>query len=290
VELDPPCLGKRFGGRTHPQFVKPDPNVIFEGSIPGNYDRYLGPAFFEPFAKDITARLSGERPAKVLEIACGTGILTRRLRDSLGSAVQLVATDLNPGMFAFAQRKFSANQNIKWQQADAVALPFPDGSFDALVCQFGLMFVPDKQTAMRECYRVLSPRGVFLFNVWDSIERNPIGRIAHETIASFFDRDPPNFYELPFGFYEADLIRGLLQRAGFKSIEVSLVTLPCRCSSAANLAIGLVRGNPVSTAIAERGVNVEDVVWAVSKEIAECYGAAPVESTMQAFVWRAVHE
>jgi ubiquinone/menaquinone biosynthesis C-methylase UbiE len=270
--------------------VKPDPNVIFEGSIPGNYDRYLGSTFFEPFAKDITARLSGERPAKVLEIACGTGVLTRRLRDSLAPAVQLVATDLNPGMFAFAQGKFSANQNIKWQQADAVALPFPDGSFDAVVCQFGLMFVPDKQTAMRECYRVLSPRGVFLFNVWDSIERNPIGRIAHQMIASFFDRDPPNFYELPFGFYEADLIRALLQRAGFKSIEASLVTLPCRSSSAADLAIGLVRGNPVSTAIEERGVDVEDVVRAVSEKIAERYGAAPVESTMQALVWRAVHE
>ncbi len=229
--------------------MKPDPNVIFEGSIPENYDRYLGPAFFEPFAKDITARLSGERPAKVLEIACGTGILTRRLRDSLAPTVQLVATDLNPGMFAFAQDKFSANQDIKWQQADAVAL-----------------------------------------NVWDSIERNPIGRIAHQTIASFFDRDPPNFYELPFGFYEADRIRALLERAGFKSIEASLVTLPCRSSSAADLAIGLVRGNPVSSAIEERGVDVEDVIRAVSEKIAERYGAAPVESTMQALVWRAVHE
>jgi hypothetical protein len=126
--------------------------------------------------------------------------------------------------------------------------------------------------------------------VWDSIERNPIGRIAHQTIASFFDRDPPNFYELPFGFYDADRIRALLQRAGFKSIEASLVTLPCRSSSAADLAIGLVRGNPVSTAIEERDVDVNDVVSAVSQKIAESYGAAPVESTMQAFVWRAVHE
>ena len=270
--------------------MKLDPNVIFEGSIPENYDRYLGPAFFEPFAKDITARLSGERPANVLEIACGTGILTRLLRDTLAPAVQFVATDLNPGMFAFAQGKFSANQNIKWQQADVVALPFLDGSFDAVVCQFGLMFVPDKQTAMRECYRVLSPRGVFLFNVWDSIERNPIGRIAHQTIASFFDRDPPDFYELPFGFYDADRIRALLQRAGFKSIEESLVTLACRSSAAADLAIGLVRGNPVATAIEERGVDVENVIRAVSGKIAERYGAAPVESTMQALVWRAVHE
>lgn len=270
--------------------MKRDPNVVFEGSIPENYDRYLGPAFFEPFADDIAARASRERATKVLEIACGTGIVTRRLRDRLPAEAQIVATDLNPGMFAFAQSKFSANENIKWQQADAVALPFPDGSFDAIVCQFGLMFVPDKQAAMRECFRVLAPGGVFLFNVWDAIERNPIGRTAHETIASFFDSDPPNFYELPFGFHDADLIRDLLEKAGFKSVEASLVTLPCRSPSAADFATGLVRGNPVATAIEERGVNVPDVMRAVSQKIAERYGAAPVESTMQAFVWCAIRE
>jgi len=270
--------------------VKRDPNVIFEGSIPGNYDRYLGPALFEPFAKDIIARLSDEQPAKVLEIACGTGILTRRLRDSLAPTVQIVATDLNPGMFAFAQGKFHPNEKIEWHAADAAALPFPDGSFDAVVCQFGLMFVPDKEMAMRECYRVLTRGGVFLFNVWDSIERNPIGQMAHQTIASFFEHDPPNFYELPFGFFDTDLIRGMLGRAGFKAIEVSRVTLPCRSPSAADLATGLVRGNPVATAIEERGVDVEDVIRAVSQRIAEQCGSAPVESTIQAFVWRALHE
>ncbi len=270
--------------------MKRDPNVIFEGSIPENYDRYLGPAFFEPFAKDMAARLQRDRPRNVLELACGTGILTHRLRDSLAPTVRFVATDLNPGMLAFAQAKFRANENLVWQEADAGALPFPDGSFDAIVCQFGLMFVPDKESAMCESYRVLNAEGVFLFNVWDSMERNPIGRIARETISSFFERDAPNFYELPFGFYDADLIRGLLQRAGFKVIETSLVTLPCRSSSAADLAVGLVRGNPVATAIEERGVDVEDVIRAVSEKIAEGYGAAPVESTMQALVWRAVHE
>jgi ubiquinone/menaquinone biosynthesis C-methylase UbiE len=290
VELDSTRDRERFIGRAHPEFVTRDPNVVFEGSIPENYDRYLGPAFFEPFADDIAARASREQPTNVLEIACGTGIVTRRLRDRLPATAQIMATDLNPGMFAFAQRKFSANENTKWQQADAAALPFPDSSFDAIVCQFGLMFVPDKPAAIRECYRVLAPGGVFLFNVWDAMERNPIGRIAHETIASFFDRDPPNFYEFPFGFHDADLIRDLLENAGFKSIESSLVTLPCRSSSAAKFAIGLVRGNPVSTAIEERGVNVEEVERAVSQKIAERYGAAPVESTMQAFVWRAIRK
>ncbi len=270
--------------------MKRDPNVIFEGSIPENYDRYLGSALFEPFAQDIAARLKGTQARNVLELACGTGILTRRLLDILTPTVRLVATDLNAGMIAFARAKFSPNEKLEWQEADAGALSFPDGSFDVVVCQFGLMFVPDKEAAMRESYRVLSPGGVFLFNVWDSIERNPFGQIAHETISSFFDRDPPTFYELPFGFHDADVIRQLLQKAGFKAIESSLVTLPCRSPSAAEFAIGLVRGNPVATAIEERGIDVDDVIRAVSLKIAEHYGAAPLESTMQAYVWRAVHE
>ena len=270
--------------------MKRDPNVIFEGSIPENYDRYLGPVLFEPFARDIAARLKREQPKDVLELACGTGILTRHLRDSLAPEVRLTATDLNLGMLALAQTKFNAHENLKWQEADAASLPFPDGSFDAVVCQFGLMFVPDKESAVRESYRVLRPGGVFLFNVWDSMERNPFGWIAHKTIASFFEHDPPNFYELPFGFYDADLIRGLLEGAGFTRAKASLVTLPCRSPSAAEFAIGLIRGNPTSTAIQERGVEIDDVIKAVREEIAQRCGAAPVESTMQAFVWRAVHE
>lgn len=268
--------------------MKRDPNIIFEGSVPENYDRYLGPALFRPFAQDITARLKAAQPKKILELACGTGILTRQLRDNLDPAARIIATDLNPGMLAFAQAKFRTDENVKWLEADAGGLPFPDESFDAVVCQFGFMFVPDKESAMRESYRVLSSGGALLFNVWDAMERNPFARIAHETIASFFDHDAPNFYELPFGFYDADLIRGLLQKAGFNAIESSLVTLPCRSSSAAEFAIGLIRGNPVSTAIQERGVKIDDVIEAVKQKIAERYGAAPVESSMQALVWRAL--
>lgn len=290
MEFDSPRGGKRFVDGTHPQFVKRDPNVVFEGSIPENYDRYLGPTLFEPFANDMAARLKGAQANNVLELACGTGILTRRLRESLGPAVQIVATDLNPGMIAFAQKKFSSTKNLEWQEADAGALPFADGSFDAVVCQFGLMFVPDKEAAMREAYRVIRPGGMFLFNVWDSIESNSFGAIAHKTISSFFEHDPPTFYEIPFSFYDVDLIRGLLEKAGFKSTEKSLVKLPLRSKSAADFAIGLVRGNPTATAIQERRVDIESVIGAVRHKIAECYGDSPVEGTMQAFLWRAVHE
>ncbi|MDP9004174.1 MAG: class I SAM-dependent methyltransferase [Verrucomicrobiota bacterium] len=246
--------------------MKPDKNAAFGGSIPENYDRYLGPSFFEPYANDMAARLDPARHRRVLEIACGTGIVTRCLRERLASDANLVATDLNPAMLAFAQK--TPVENVTWREADATTLPFPDGSFDAVVCQFGVMFFPDKETAFRETHRVLSAGGVFLFNVWDSLEQNPAPRTAHETIHSFFDRDPPNFYETPFGFHDPDLIRRLLRAAGFEEIEISAVTLPCRNRSAAEFAIGLVRGNPVATAIEERGIKVDTVLRAVEKRSA----------------------
>jgi len=265
-----------------------DRNVVFAGEIPKNYDRYLGPVIFEPYAKDLVSRFKGKKPVRLLEIACGTGIVTRRLRDELPDSTEIVATDLNPDMFEFAKAKFKSGEKIRWQQADASALPFSDNSFGAVVCQFGYMFVPDKPAAMREAHRVLARGGTFLFNVWDSLEENPFANIAHTTIASFFDRDPPKFYEIPFSLYEPKPVRELLQNAGFEKIEVFSESRPCRAKSAKEFATGLVRGNPVGAEATERGVNPEDLIAAVAKELAERFGAAPFESTMQAIVWAAV--
>ncbi len=264
-----------------------DPNVVFSGSIPENYDRYLGPVLFEPFARDLVERLESRKPRSVLEIACGTGILTRQLRQQLGKDIYVVATDLNAPMLDYARAKFSGAKDLEWEVADASALPFGDETFDVVVCQFGLMFAPDKEAAMREAYRVLRAGGAFVFNVWDSMEKNPFAQIAHETIASFFDRDPPTFYEIPFSMHDARMIRGALKKAGFDAIESSLVTLPLRAQSAGEFAIGLVRGNPVSTAIEERGGKIDNVIRAVGEKIAERFGAAPAESTMQAMAWSA---
>ena len=265
-----------------------DRNVLFQGAVPGNYDRYLGPVIFEPWAEDLVLRLAGKKYERVLEIACGTGIVTRRLCDALPPITEIVATDLNPDMFEFAKPKFGERENVIWQQADASALPFPNCSFDAAVCQFGVMFVPDKAAAMRESYRVLRSGGVFLFNVWDSFEANPFGQIAHATIASFFDHDPPRFYNIPFGFHDSTVIRKLLQDAGFEKVESFSEIKPCRSGSASEFATGLVRGNPVGAEATERGVDPEDLIVAVAKRITERFGDAPFESTMRAIVWHAI--
>jgi ubiquinone/menaquinone biosynthesis C-methylase UbiE len=262
-------------------------SAAFHGSIPEFYDRHLGPAFFEPYAKDLVSRLPAKEANAVLEIACGTGIVTRQLRDRLPKETRLVASDLNRAMFEYAARKFKADEKVEWKEADAMALPFADQEFDAVICQYGFMFVPDKEAAFREAHRVLKSGGVLLFNVWDSLDHNEVPRLTHQTIASFFPQDPPKFYQVPFGYHDENVTRQALQNAGFAEIESSVVKLPCRSPSPQDFATGLVRGNPVSLEIEERGsADVETVEKAVANAIAKRFGDGPVEVPMQALVWR----
>ena len=147
----------------------------------------------------------------VLELACGTGILTRVLRSRLPATVKLTATDLNEPMFRNAADKFATEETVEWLQADACSLPFDNQIFDAVLCQFGIMFVPDKTLAAREAYRVLKPGGLFLFNVWTPWSDNELTRIAHETIVRYFEKEPPNFYEIPFGYHDHGEIKRTLR-------------------------------------------------------------------------------
>lgn len=262
--------------------------TAFAGPVPENYDRYLVPILFEPYADDLVARLKDLRMANLLEIGCGTGVVTRRLRDALPASVEMFATDLNRAMVTLAQKKFRNDENLNWREANFSALPFPDQSFDCVVSQFCLMFVPDKDLANREAFRVLRTGGVYLFNLWDSLEHNPVTRIAHETIIGSFDRDPPLFYETPHGYFDRDAIQRSLEAAGFADIEVDIVTRPCRSRSANDAASGLVRGTPVSVMIQERGGDLDKISQKTAQNIGSQFGNAPVEGTMRALVWKAV--
>ena len=267
----------------------PASNTAFVGSIPENYDRYLGPVLFDPYAADLVARLEVPENASVLELACGTGIVTLRLRDRLGSRAKLVATDLNEAMMGYASGKFGAEAAVEWKQVDAIDLPFDDQSFDAVVCQFGLMFFPDKERALRETYRVLRPGGVFLFSVWDKIETNYLPQIAHTIIAKFFDDSPPDFYEVPFSFHDPKTIKSLVSTTGFKQLQVSVLPLEAISPSARDVAKGLIHGNPVITAIKERDESrVPEIEAAVAAAVAARCGDAPVRGRMQALVCTAV--
>jgi ubiquinone/menaquinone biosynthesis C-methylase UbiE len=224
----------------------------------------------------------------VLELACGTGIVTRALRERLPRGARLTATDLNEAMLSYAARKFSPEDAVEFRQADACELPFPDESFDAVVCQFGFMFVPDKPKAFREARRVLKSGGTLLFNVWDAIERNDLAHVAHKTIAGFFEKDPPDFYQVPFSMHDSRAVEALVRGAGFKDVEVTRLALPSVSPSAAEAARGLVEGNPVIAAIRERMPSeVGNVVRAVADALADGFGDNPVKARMAAFVFKA---
>lgn len=265
-----------------------DEHAQFAGSIPAAYDRYLGHVLFQPYAEDLVARLGVPENGSVLELACGTGIVTRELRNYLPVTVNLIATDLNEPMFQYAAAKFAKDEAVKWQQADACNLPFGDGMFDAVVCQFGIMFVPDKALAAREARRVLKPGGVFLFNVWDAIENNELCQIAHETIASYFEKDPPTFYQVPFGYHDQDEIKRVLAEAGFGDVRIDVVKKVSGASRAEDMATGLVEGNPVSVAIAERDPSLLPVIThAIGAALKSRFGGADLRAPLRAIVVQA---
>ncbi|MDF0673457.1 MAG: methyltransferase domain-containing protein [Nitrospira sp.] len=219
----------------------------------------------------------------VLEMACGTGIVTRQLRAHLAPTVALTATDINPGMLDYAQKKPDL-KGIEWKQANIANLPFPDASFNVAVCQFGLMFVPDKDRAFREIRRVLVKGGLLTFSVWDRMENNPWGIIAHETVGGFFPENPPQFFKTPCSFYDVDILRSLLTASGFDRINIRSVQKECYSHTAASLTIGLIEGAPILAEIQERGGSPGPIVDAVATALARVGGDNPCRSTMQAIV------
>ncbi len=265
-------------------------NVAFVGSVPENYHRYLGPLLFEPYARDMAQRLRARPGTRVLETACGTGIVTRRLTEALPEGATLVATDLNEAMLEVARRHVGAEgqKPVSFQVADAQQLPFADGSFDLMVCQFGVMFFPDKSRGMREARRVLAPGGRFLFSVWDSLERNPMARTLHETLERLFPTNPPDFLKTPFGWNDRAEIERVLRAAGFRDISIDTVTLMSESPTPMDVARGFTEGNPLGAQLTERGVtDFGPVQRAIAEALGDEYGHAPCRAQRQALVFEA---
>ena len=265
-------------------------DAAFAGSIPALYEQYLGSLLFHPYAEVMASRLNDLTQGRVLETAAGTGIVTRALAKALPREVEIVATDLNQAMLDLASGKLQA-PNVRWQQADAQALPFDDASFDAVVCQFGVMFFPDKQAGYREALRVLKPGCRFLFNVWDSLDRNEVSRMVSEAAGKAFLNDPPRFVErVPFGYFDPDRIRGEVQQAGFENVEIDVVEKVSTAPSAREPAMGLCQGSPLRAEIEARGPDrLDEVTAQVADALAARFGAGPVENRMSALVvtaWR----
>ena len=259
---------------------------LFAGSIPQFYERYMVPLMFEPYATDLASRVARLRPSRVLEIAAGTGVVTRRLATMLPPGVAIVATDLNQQMLDQAAAMAPA-LNIEWRQADATLLPFPDGSFDVVVCQFGVMFFPDKPRAMSEARRVLQPGGAFIFSVWDRIEHNEFTDTVDRALLEFFAHDPPRFMvRVPHGYYDAAVITQDLARGGFeRAPAITTVAARSRADSSRFAAVALCQGTPLRSEIEVRGPGMlEEATDVADAAIANRFGHGAVEGRMQAHV------
>jgi ubiquinone/menaquinone biosynthesis C-methylase UbiE len=256
----------------------------FVGSVPEKYERYLGPYVFEPYAEDLAGRISHTDVKTVLEIACGTGRVTSHLRKALSPDVRLVATDLNADMIAIA-KKTVADQRVEWAVADALELPFDSGSYDLVVCQFGLMFVPDKGRALSEMCRVLKVGGRILLNTWNRMENSPAFFLADQIVSKYFPEEPPMFFHVPFSLHDEKELALLFGRAGFRDCSISPVKKMVRSDSAADAAIGIMEGTPIYPTINNRNPELLPVI---RKELeivlGERFGVEPMITPMQAWV------
>jgi ubiquinone/menaquinone biosynthesis C-methylase UbiE len=257
--------------------------VRFVGSIPELYDRHMGPVLFEPYARDLARRLpSGAR--RVLELAAGTGRVTWHLLGALPPDGTLVATDLNEPMLEVAKKRIGTDPRVTYRQADMQEIPLADDSVDAIVCQFGLMFVPDKPRAMAQMRRVLAPGGVLLLSVWDELANNPATAAFQDLTMATFPDDPPMFMRTPFSMGDASELERLATGAGFKAVRVETVGTTGESESATHLATGLVRGNPLWNQLSERGVDGPAFEARVAAEMARRFGEKPCRSALSAHV------
>jgi SAM-dependent methyltransferase len=258
----------------------------FSGSIPRIYDTYLVPLIFEPYARDLAARVVARAPAQVLEVAAGTGAVTRELAARLPAGVPIVATDLNQAMLDQAAA-VGAGRPVEWRQADVMSLPFADGAFEAVVCQFGVMFFPDKPAAFREIRRVLAPGGIFVFNVWDRLADNDFADTITAALAVVFPEDPPRFLaRTPHGYHDAAVIERDLAAGGFGAPpRIARVAERSRTASAGEAALAYCQGTPLRNEIEARDASrLEEATGAATAAVARRFGSGVIDGKIQALV------
>jgi ubiquinone/menaquinone biosynthesis C-methylase UbiE len=258
---------------------------VFAGSIPKLYDEYLVPLIFQPYATDLAGRVTARSPRRVLEIAAGTGVVTRALAAGLPADASIVATDLNQAMLDRAA-EVGTRRPVEWRQADAMALPFADASFDVVACQFGVMFFPDKPKAFAEARRVLRPGGLFIFNAWDRIEENEFADVAMAALATVFPQDPPRFMaRVPHGYHDRVTIEHDLAAGGFTAPAFTTLAARSRAASPSHPAIAYCQGTPWRSEIEARDASrLGEATESVEKAIAARFGRGAVDAKIQAHI------
>jgi ubiquinone/menaquinone biosynthesis C-methylase UbiE len=260
--------------------------TLFAGLIPEIYDRLLVPLIFDVYAADLATRAASLRPSRVLEVAAGTGALSRALGARLPDTSRIIATDLNQPMLDRAAAHQSGDTRFSWQQADALALPFDERSFDLVACQFGVMFFPDKVAGYREASRVLEPGGHYLFNVWDRLEDNDFPHCITKALQTVFPDDPPRFMAVtPHGYHDTEQIRKDLAEAGLSEIVIETVSHTSRARSAEDVAVAFCQGTPMRNEITARDpAALEPATAAAAEALRRDFGSGAIEGRIKAHV------
>jgi ubiquinone/menaquinone biosynthesis C-methylase UbiE len=257
---------------------------VFAGSIPENYDRYLVPLIFDDYARDMARRVASLRPKAVLEVAAGSGAVTRQLAPQLSPDASYVVTDLNQPMLDYAASRQGSDPRIAWRTADAQSLPFEDARFDAVLCQFGVMFFPERLAAFREARRVLKRDGRYFFSAWDRIEDNVFADDVTNALAELFPNDPPRFLaRTPHGYCNTKIIESDLRAAGFSDIEIETKAERSRASSPRLPAMAYCEGTPLRNEIEARG-SLKDATDYAARRIEQRHGSGEVSAKIQAHI------
>jgi len=263
---------------------------LFRGGVPDAYERLMVPLMFQPYADDMVARAAARNPVAVLELAAGTGAVTRGLAAALPADSTLVATDLNAGMLAVAEARGAPRPAgapaVVWQPADAQDLPFDDETFDLVVCQFGVMFFPDRPAAHAQVRRVLRPGSTYLFSAWDSIATNAVALAVDEAYRRVLPDAPPNVVtRVAHGYHDAETIRRDAEAGGLIVDAVEAVDLIGTAESAAAAAVAIPRGTPMRAELEPYGDEVRARIEAIAAELLEQrFGPGPIRTPIRAFV------
>lgn len=263
------------------------PSFDSPGDSAFHYDHFLGPLFFEPYAIEVAKRIDPSPVSIALEIAAGTGRVTRHIRERIAASAKLIASDISEEMLAEARKKLS-HLDIDWQKIDAQQLPFGDNSVDLVVCCFGYMFVPDRAKAFAEAYRVLRPGGVLLFTTWDKLEHNAVSYASRLVAEEYLKGPLPELYNLAISMSDEVVIRPLLEKAGFTKISIEKVEQFSVCPTAKEAATGLVDGGFIFNEIRQRNPEwIDEIKTRLENELSEKFGAAPMIAPISAVISQA---